>query len=83
MDLCNAIIRRKLAIIWDTPSGLWVNSLREEIVAKMAEAGLVRACLAIEHGDDYIRNKVIKKWSINILGQNVENKLLEFINKEI
>jgi len=61
MDLCNEMIRRKLAIIWDTPGGLWVNSLREEIVAKMAEAGLVRACLAIEHGDEYIRNKVIKK----------------------
>ena len=61
MDLCNEMIRRKLGIIWDTPGGLWVNSLREEIVAKMAEAGLVRACLAIEHGDEYIRNKVIKK----------------------
>ena len=61
MDLCNEIIRRKLAIIWDTPGGLWVNSLREEIVAKMAEAGLVRANLAIESGDEYIRNKVVKK----------------------
>ncbi|MDP7195243.1 MAG: radical SAM protein, partial [SAR202 cluster bacterium] len=61
MDLCNEMIRRKLGIIWDTPGGLWINSLREEIVAKMVEAGLVRASLAIEHGDDYIRNKVIGK----------------------
>ena len=45
----------------DTPNGLWINSLREEVLAKMSEAGFVKATLAVEHGDDYIRNKVIGK----------------------
>ena len=61
MDLCNEILKRKIKIIFDTPNGLWINSLREEVVAKMVEAGLVNAKIAIEHGDDYMRNKVIGK----------------------
>ena len=61
IDLCNEIIKRKIKIIFDTPNGLWINSLREEVVAKMVEAGLVYANIAIEHGDDYMRNKVIGK----------------------
>jgi len=61
IDLCNEILKRGLKIIFDAPNGLWINSLREEVVAKMAEAGLVTANIAIEHGDDYMRNKVIGK----------------------
>ena len=61
IEVCDGIIERKLKIAFDTPNGLWINSLREEVVAKMAEAGLVKTNLAIEHGDDYIRNKIIGK----------------------
>ena len=61
LDVCNGILKRGLKIIFDTPVGVWVNSLKEEVVAKMAEAGWVNANLAIEHGDDYMRNKVIGK----------------------
>ena len=61
MDLCNEILRRKLKIVFDTPSGLWINSLREEVIAKMVEAGLVKSAISIESGNDYIRNKVVGK----------------------
>ena len=61
MDLCNEILKRNIKIIFDTPNGLWINSLREEVIAKMVEAGLVQANLAIEHGNEYMRNKVIGK----------------------
>ena len=61
MDLCNQILKRKLKIICDAAAGLWINSLREEVIAKMAEAGFVYAMIAIEHGNDHIRNNVIKK----------------------
>jgi radical SAM superfamily enzyme YgiQ (UPF0313 family) len=61
IDLCNEILRRKIKIIFNTPNGVWINSIREEVVAKMAEAGFVHAGMPIEHGDDYIRNKVIGK----------------------
>lgn len=66
IELCDEMIKRKLEIVWDTPNGLWINSLRENVIAKMAEAGLARASLAVEHGDDYIRNEVI--------GKNLERK---------
>lgn len=59
--VCDGIIKRKLKIIFDTPNGLWINSLREEVVAKMVEAGFVYAKIAIEHGNDHMRNKVIGK----------------------
>ena len=59
--LCNEILNRKLDIMFDTPNGLWINSLREEIIEKMVEAGLVRTTIAVEHGNDYIRNEVIAK----------------------
>ena len=61
LEVCDEILKRKLKICFDTPNGLWVNSLREEVIAKMVEAGLVKGQLSIEHGDDYIRNEVIGK----------------------
>ena len=61
IELCDEILRRKLDIQFDAPNGVWINSLREDVVAKLAEAGMVACNLAIEHGNDYIRNKVIGK----------------------
>jgi len=61
IGLCDEILKRKIKIIFNTPNGLWINSLREEVIAKMAEAGLVYANLAIEHGNEHMRNNVIGK----------------------
>ena len=61
MGVCDEIIKRKLNIMFDAANGLWINSLREDVVARMAEAGFVYANLAIEHGNDYIRNEIIQK----------------------
>jgi magnesium-protoporphyrin IX monomethyl ester (oxidative) cyclase len=61
LELCDEILKRKLNIQFDAPNGVWINSLREDLVAKLAEAGMVACNLAIEHGNDYIRNKVIGK----------------------
>ena len=61
LELCDEIIRRKLDIQFDAPNGVWINSLRDDLVGRMAEAGLVMCNLAIEHGNDYMRNKIIGK----------------------
>ena len=61
MGVCDEIIKRKLNIMFDAANGLWINSLREDVIARMAEAGFVYANLAIEHGDDYMRNEIIQK----------------------
>ena len=61
IELCDEILKRKINIQFDTPNGVWINSLRENVLAKMVEAGLVKINLPIEHGDDYMRNTVIGK----------------------
>mgnify|MGYP001296356739 FL=1 len=60
-QLCDEITNRGLNIQFDTPNGIWINSIREDLIAKMVETGLVKINLPIEHGDDYMRNTVIGK----------------------
>ncbi len=55
------IIERKLDIVLDCLGGLNVNSLDRRLLETMKEAGVVYTPLAIEHGDDFIRNSIIKK----------------------
>jgi len=70
IGLCDEVLKRNIKMMFNTPNGLWVNSLREEVIAKMVEAGLVYANLAIEHGDDHLRN--------NVIGKNLErDKIFE------
>ena len=73
LELCDEILKRKLNIQFDAPNGVWINSLRDDVVGKLAEAGLAMCNLAIEHGNDYIRNKII--------GKNLErDKIFEAAN---
>lgn len=59
--ICKEIAKRDLDIQFDTSGGLNINSLDEEIIENMIEAGMVMATIAPEHGSDYIRNEVIGK----------------------
>jgi len=61
LEICRGIIDRKMDIQFRTVSGLFINSLDQECVDALAEAGLVWAPIAIESGSDFIRNKVIGK----------------------
>lgn len=61
LGICDEILKRKMDIQFDTPNGVAVKTLDEEIINSMVNAGLVRISLAIESGSEYIRNKVIKK----------------------
>lgn len=61
LGICNQIKTRKLNIQFETPNGLNMNTLDEEVLDALVSAGLVRASLAIESGSDYIRNKVMRK----------------------
>ena len=61
LEICNQIKKRKLDIQFETPNGLNINTLDEEILDAMVSAGMVRTYLAIESGSDYIRNKIMRK----------------------
>ena len=61
IDICDEIIRRNIDIQIEASCGLHIASLDEELIAKMAEAGVIFAVLPIEHGNDWLRNQVIGK----------------------
>jgi len=61
LEICRGLIKRNLDIQFRTPNGLSINSLDEETVEALAEAGLVWAFIAVESGSDFIRNQVMGK----------------------
>jgi magnesium-protoporphyrin IX monomethyl ester (oxidative) cyclase len=61
IEICAGIVRRDLRIQFETPNGLYVNSLDPHVIDALASAGWVRGALAIESGSDYIRNTIMKK----------------------
>lgn len=61
LDICNGIVKRGLNIQFSTPNGVAVNRLDAEIVDALVAAGLIRVALAVEHGSEYIRKKVMRK----------------------
>lgn len=62
LDICNEIIKRGLNIQFDTPNGVAIKSLDQEVIDAMVSAGLVKINLSPESGSSYIRNNVIGKW---------------------
>lgn len=61
LEICNQIIKRKLDIQFETPNGIAIGTLDQEVLDSLVSAGLVRISLAIESGSDFIRNKIMKK----------------------
>lgn len=59
--MCTEITRRNLDILIDLPTGLPINATAASMVDALAEAGLIRTCISVEAGDDYIRNTVMGK----------------------
>ena len=48
MEICDEIIRRKLDIRWDTPNGIALWTLNEDVLKKMRQAGCYRVTFGIE-----------------------------------
>jgi radical SAM superfamily enzyme YgiQ (UPF0313 family) len=61
IEICNEIIRRNLNIQYETTCGVHIASLNGDVIDAMADSGCVFVRLPIEHGSDYIRDKVIGK----------------------
>jgi len=60
-QIFSGIINRGLDIQISLSSGIHIASANENLIELMIEAGLVMIKLPIEHGNEYIRNEVIKK----------------------
>jgi len=61
IEICKGIIDNGIKIRWNTPNGVHVGSLDRESIDWAKKAGCDSLNLAIESGDDHIRNRVIKK----------------------
>ena len=61
LTICDEIIKRGLDIQFDTPNGVAINSLDQEVIDAMVKAGLVKINLSPESGSEYIRNEAIGK----------------------
>lgn len=59
--LLEQVIRKGYRIRWNTPNGISVHGIDEELVQLMKRSGCASVCLAIESGSEYIRNTVIGK----------------------
>ena len=61
IQICRGIIEKGLNIRWNTPNGVHVGSLDESALGWAKKAGCDSLNLAIESGDEKIRNRVIRK----------------------
>lgn len=61
ISICKGIVEKGIKIRWNTPNGVHVGSLDEESIEWAGRSGCDSLNLAVESGDDYMRNKVIKK----------------------
>lgn len=61
IKICKLMIKKNLNIQWNTPNGISVRNMDKETLLWMKKAGCVSINLAIESGDPYILNQVIKK----------------------
>jgi len=59
--ICEGILRRNYRFRWNTPNGISVKNVDEEMARLMKRAGCANVCVAIESGSEYIRNHVMKK----------------------
>jgi anaerobic magnesium-protoporphyrin IX monomethyl ester cyclase len=61
VSICRGLVERGIKIRWNTPNGVHVGSLDRDSLEWAKKAGCDSLNLAVESGDDFIRNKVIKK----------------------
>jgi anaerobic magnesium-protoporphyrin IX monomethyl ester cyclase len=73
MEICDLIVQRKLRFEWFTPNGIRADTLDEELLRKMKEAGCKKIRIAPESGVQRIVDEVIKK---NLDLKAVENAVV-------
>jgi magnesium-protoporphyrin IX monomethyl ester (oxidative) cyclase len=61
VQICKKIIESGLKVYLDTPGGISLKTLDEEMVEMMRRAGFIIISLAVESGSEHIRNEVMGK----------------------
>ena len=59
--LLDLMIEEKLNFVWDTPNGVAAFALNENLINKIKESGCYSLNLALESGNQYVLDNIIKK----------------------
>ncbi|MDA8078185.1 MAG: radical SAM protein [Nitrospiraceae bacterium] len=59
--ICEKIIQNAYNFRWNTPNGISVKKIDDELAALMKKSGCANVCIAIESGSEYVRNVVMNK----------------------
>lgn len=66
MRLMNGVLERGLKFTWDTPNGVFANTLDERMLCVMKETGCVYLIIGVESGDQWVLDNVIQKQPLTI-----------------
>ncbi|MDB9822148.1 radical SAM protein [Deltaproteobacteria bacterium] len=69
-SICERIIEKGYKFRWNTPNGISVKRVDEEMAYLMKRAGCANVCIAIESGSEYIRREIMNK---KISNSEIEN----------
>lgn len=59
--ILNGIKEKSLSFTWDTPNGVRADTLDKNLLVKCKQAGCTYLIIAIESGDQYVLDHIIKK----------------------
>jgi anaerobic magnesium-protoporphyrin IX monomethyl ester cyclase len=72
MDFCAKIRERKLTFQWACPYGIRVDSITEELIKSMSNAGCYMVALGIESANQRILNLMRKKLDVSIVRDKID-----------
>ena len=66
MRLMKGIIKRKLKFTWDTPNGVFANTINKEMMVAMKNTGCTYLIIGVESGDQWVLDNIIYKQPLTL-----------------
>jgi tRNA A37 methylthiotransferase MiaB len=66
MELMQGILDRGLRFTWDTPNGVFANTLDEDMLRIMKRTGCIYLIVGVESGDQWVLDNVIMKQPLTL-----------------
>ena len=66
MELMNGIIKRKLNFTWDTPNGVFANTIDRDMMLAIKKTGCIYLIIGVESGDQWVLDNIIYKQPLTL-----------------
>lgn len=76
IEICDEIIKRKMDIRWDTPNGIAIWTLDEQVLEKMKQSGCYRITFGVESG-----SKKTQEYIRKIIDSDKIRRLIDYCHK--